>query len=567
MTSLPLPQYFIKFDHATEHCSLPDKFTFPFFYQPHSLAQLASKQLQQYLTKELPNYEKLKGRMYGVLVVRTPNGELGFLSAVSGTITNLKSNKDQIDILVPGVFEGFDDHSYFHQEQARINQINGRIEQLSSSSDYIWQQTLLASELAASTFQITSLQKKIVGSRQKRKLLRIEMAEFLTEEAKKILPQEFARATENSIQLSRESVQEKKYLAELKRYWLQRVSKAQSAFDSLDQEINTLKSKRRKSSNKLQKQLFKQYQFLNIKGETKDLTEVFSGEANNKPPAGSGDCAAPKLLQYAFANNLTPVCMAEFWWGQSATSEIRKHALFYPSCQGKCQPILSHMLDGMAVDDNPLLVTPKTKSALEIIYQDEHLVVVNKPSDLLSVPGKHIEDSVYSRIKAMFPKASGGLVLHRLDMATSGLLVLSLNERAHKHLQQQFINKEIDKRYFAVVDGKLNKTSGEIRLPLITDIYDRPRQKVCYHVGKPAHTKWQVIGEKNGKTKLALMPVTGRTHQLRVHCAHPNGLNTPIVGDTLYGTQANRLHLHAQHLSFIHPISKKPLTFEVAPDF
>jgi len=259
--------------------------------------------------------------------------------------------------------------------------------------------------------------------------------------------------------------------------------------------------------------------------------------------------------------------MAEFWWGNQPKSEIRKHKHFYPACQGKCQPILSHMLGGMDVDNNPLLINPAEGTELEIVFQDEHVVVVNKPAGLLSVPGKSIKDSVYSRIKAQFPQATGSLIIHRLDMATSGLLMLALNERAHKHLQQQFITKEVSKRYVAIIDGTLDKSSGEIRLPLCVDFNDRPRQMVCHEYGKYAETHWQVIEEKVGKTKLFLYPITGRTHQLRIHCAHPDGLNTPIIGDSLYGISANRLHLHAQRLSFYHPITKEQLTFEVNAEF
>jgi len=259
--------------------------------------------------------------------------------------------------------------------------------------------------------------------------------------------------------------------------------------------------------------------------------------------------------------------MAEFWWGTQPQSEIRKHQHYYPACQGKCQPILQHMLEGMTLDNNPLLINPAQHLDLPIVFQDEDVVVVNKPAGLLSVPGKNIEDSVYSRIKTLFPQATGSLIVHRLDMATSGLLILTLNERAHKSLQKQFINKEISKRYIAIIDGIPSQESGFIKLPLITDINDRPRQKVCYQHGKRAETKWQIIEVKENKTKLYLYPITGRTHQLRVHCAHAEGLNMPIIGDSLYGDSAKRLHLHAQQLSFSHPINKERLSFEVDCDF
>ncbi|HBW97551.1 MAG TPA: RNA pseudouridine synthase [Pseudoalteromonas sp.] len=259
--------------------------------------------------------------------------------------------------------------------------------------------------------------------------------------------------------------------------------------------------------------------------------------------------------------------MAEFWWGAAPKSAIRQHKNYYPSCYSKCQPILSHMLKGLSIEDNPLLVNPAEGKTLPIVYQDDDIVIVNKPSEFLSVPGVNIEDSVYLRIQTQFPHATGPLIVHRLDMSTSGLLVVALNKRAHKALQKQFIARTIDKRYIALVDGIVPKDSGKIELPLRLDFDDKPRQLVCYKNGKPALTTWQVLERKNNITRLQLYPKTGRTHQLRVHCAHHLGLNMPIIGDTHYGKKANRLHLHAEYLALDHPITHKRLTFSVAPDF
>ena len=259
--------------------------------------------------------------------------------------------------------------------------------------------------------------------------------------------------------------------------------------------------------------------------------------------------------------------MAEFWWGAPPKSAIRHHLHYYPSCYSKCQPILGHMLEGLNVENNPLLVNPAQGKDLTIVYQDDDLLVVNKPAEFLSVPGINIDDSVYMRIKTQFPHASGPLIVHRLDMSTSGLLMIALNKRVHKALQKQFIERSVEKRYVALVAGNIAAESGSIELPLVLDFDDKPRQMVCYKTGKPSLTTWQVLERKNNTTRLQLYPKTGRTHQLRVHCAHHLGLNTPIVGDTHYGKKAERLHLHAEYLAFTHPISHERLEFEVAADF
>lgn len=367
--------------------------------------------------------------------------------------------------------------------------------------------------------------------------------------------------------LGKESVKEKNTLRDIKLIWDEKINALQCQLNELEDALNELKTKRKNLSNGLQKKLFQQYKFLNTHGIEKDLNDIFKDTPNQIPPAGSGECAAPKLLQYAFAHGFTPLALAEFWWGIAPKSEIRQHKKFYASCQSKCQPILGHMLDGIEMDENPLLINPAEGKDLEIVYEDEFMVVVNKPADFLSVPGKNIHDSVYARIQQRYPDATGGLIIHRLDMATSGLLVLGLTPKAHKRLQQQFINRTVEKRYTALLDGVLEQDEGLITLPMRGDLYDRPRQLVCFEHGKPAETTYQVIERKENKTKVYLYPKTGRTHQLRVHCAHYLGLNMPITGDGLYGKKANRLHLHAGYLSLIHPITKEPMEFNVEAEF
>ena len=259
--------------------------------------------------------------------------------------------------------------------------------------------------------------------------------------------------------------------------------------------------------------------------------------------------------------------MAEFWWGKSPNKEIRKHKQYYPACQGKCKPILSHMLTNIEMDTNPMLVNPAIGKELEIIFEDEDLVVVNKPAEFLSVPGIHIQDSVYTRIKQQIKDISGPIIVHRLDMSTSGLLVLAKNKNAHKILQSQFINRTVQKRYTALLEGVLKENSGTINLPLRVDLNDRPRQLVCFEHGKPAETKWEVLTKNEAVTKVHFYPISGRTHQLRVHASHFSGLNTPIIGDDLYGKKANRLHLHADTLTLTHPTTKEKISFHKKAEF
>ena len=350
--------------------------------------------------------------------------------------------------------------------------------------------------------------------------------------------------------LSKESQLESIQLKQMNHFWKSEITKAQQKLDAFQLKINQLKEERKAKSAALQQKLFEQYAFLNQFGESKSLGAIFEGN----PPASAGECAAPKLLHYAFAHQLKPIALAEFWWGQSPKSEIRKHGRFYPACTGKCKPILAHMLDGLELDDNPLLQNPAENKELTFLYDDEYLSVVHKPAEFLSVPGKSIQDSVYTRFKEKFPEASGPLIVHRLDMSTSGILVLAKSTEIYLNLQAQFMKRTVQKRYVALLSGKIEQDSGEINLPLRVDLDNRPNQLVCYQYGKPAKTQWKVIERRENTTLVHFHPITGRTHQLRVHAAHPEGLNTPIVGDDLYGTKADRLYLHAEALRFWHPV-------------
>ncbi|MFP3349870.1 pseudouridine synthase [Pseudoalteromonas sp. SIMBA_153] len=548
---------FTTFNENIDNLALPEQFTFPFYYKPHPLAVAAAKQLQQQLKKLdkaiLDTDDIDAGKMFGVLVVQDESQQLGFISAYSGQIAGI----DEQLHFAPNVALKHIDDAEFSQQSQVINDINAQITALQNSDNYQQIEQQLVTARQHYEQQLIAKQQAMQVTRKQRKQQRQAAGEQLNND-------EFEKLKN---QLAGQSIVEKKQLQALKQQWQTRIAALEQAQLTIDDEINGLKKRRKVLSKNLQKKLFAQYQFLNANGEVTDLNAIFAKLPEHTPPSGAGDCAAPKLLQYAYKHNLKPLAMAEFWWGAPPKSAIRHHLHYYPSCYSKCQPILGHMLEGLNVEDNPLLVNPAQGKDLTIVYQDDDLLVVNKPAEFLSVPGINIDDSVYMRIKTQFPHASGPLIVHRLDMSTSGLLMIALNKRVHKALQKQFIERSVEKRYVALVAGNIAAESGSIELPLVLDFDDKPRQMVCYKMGKPSLTTWQVLERKNNTTRLQLYPKTGRTHQLRVHCAHHLGLNTPIVGDTHYGEKSDRLHLHAEYLAFTHPISHERLEFEVAADF
>ena len=548
---------FTTFNENIDNLALPEQFTFPFYYKPHPLAVAAAKQLQQQLKKLdkaiLDTDDIDAGKMFGVLVVQDESQQLGFISAYSGQIAGI----DEQLHFAPNVALKHIDDAEFSQQSQVINDINAQITALQNSDNYQQIEQQLVTARQHYEQQLIAKQQAMQVTRKQRKQQRQAAGEQLNND-------EFEKLKN---QLAGQSIVEKKQLQALKQQWQTRITALEQAQLTINDEINGLKKRRKVLSKNLQKKLFAQYQFLNANGEVTDLNAIFAKLPEHTPPSGAGDCAAPKLLQYAYKHNLKPLAMAEFWWGAPPKSAIRHHLHYYPSCYSKCQPILGHMLEGLNVEDNPLLVNPAQGKDLTIVYQDDDLLVVNKPAEFLSVPGINIDDSVYMRIKTQFPHASGPLIVHRLDMSTSGLLMIALNKRVHKALQKQFIERSVEKRYVALVAGNIAAESGSIELPLVLDFDDKPRQMVCYKTGKPSLTTWQVLERKNNTTRLQLYPKTGRTHQLRVHCAHHLGLNTPIVGDTHYGEKSDRLHLHAEYLAFTHPISHERLEFEVAADF
>ncbi len=493
------------------------------------------------------------GKMFGVLVVRNKQNEIGYITAVSGKLADKNSHEK----FVPPVYDMLTKDSYFLQEKNTLSNISVELDCLEGNPVYVALLAQNKSESEKSVIDILEKKEALKASKKDRNLQRVKAQSELSLEA-------YAAFEET---LSKESLDAKHYFNNVNRYWEHTLKPIKERLFVFTNKITILKEQRKTKSVALQQYISEQYQFLNSKQEVKNLSQLFTGTSIQNLPAGSGECAAPKLLQYAFLHNLEPIAMAEFWWGQSPNKEIRKHQQFYPACQGKCKPILKHMLAGIDMDTNPLLQNPAIGKKLETIFEDDELIVVYKPTEFLSVPGIHIQDSVYSRIKQQVKNISGPIIVHRLDMSTSGLLVLAKNKKAHKNLQSQFIYRTVKKRYTALLDGIINENNGTINLPLRVDLEDRPRQLVCFEHGKPSETNWEVIERKNGKTKIHFYPISGRTHQLRVHASHILGLNTPIIGDDLYGKKSNRLYLHADTLEFSHPVTKQKMVFHKKADF
>ena len=560
------------FKKPVSHLALPEKFTYPFHYTPHPLCVLAAEEVKAYIASRKEWQEELaSGKMFGVLIVQTDNGitnneenQIGYLAAFSGNL----AGKNLHPYFVPPVYDLLQPEGFFKIEEEQISAINIRIRELENSSSYL-----------------DSKEKWKIETEQAKAVLNQAKAELkMAKEAREIRRQSSPELSEEEqASLIRESQYQKAEYERLEKEWKKRLEELEMEVRHFDIEIERLKTERKERSAALQRKLFEQFRMLNAQGEVKDLYTIFEQTVQKVPPAGAGECALPKLLQYAYLHQLKPLAMAEFWWGDSPKNEIRHHGYYYPSCKGKCEPILQHMLQGLEIDENPLLNPVHEEEELEIVFEDEWLLVVNKPAGMLSVPGKAEDrDSVYHRLKKKYPEATGPMIVHRLDMATSGLLLVAKTKKVHQDLQAQFANRSIKKRYVAVLDGiVLSERTGRIELPLCLNPLDRPRQIVSKEYGKEAITEYKIISESEKiidesersineprkYTRIVFYPLTGRTHQLRVHAAHPEGLGCPILGDELYGKKADRLYLHAEYIEFRHPIYGDIFRIQKKADF
>lgn len=526
----------------------------PFSYQPSPMMLSTVDDVRKDIERMDDWQDEIgKGKMFGVLIVKDTNGRAGYLKAYSGQI----AGREDWDGWVPAVFDYLQPDGYFVTHEAEISSINERIAQLERSP----QLTMACARLAKAQ---KLAEEKIDNYRQ-----------FVAEQ--KTLRCQRRQQGEPEAVLVAESQFQKAELRRLKKSVNTELLPLQQSVDDMHREVAVLRANRKRMSDELQRWLFGQFVMMNAKGETRTLNEIFAPTPQRVPPSGAGECCAPKLLQWAYLQGYTPVEMAEFWWGESPKGEIRRHGEFYPACQGKCKPILDFMLQGLDVMPNPYEsgVTDDTlQQQLEVIFRDEHVIAVNKPSGMLSVPGKHGQTSALDVVRRMVGEGREVYAVHRLDMQTSGVLLFALGREAYVALQWEFADRRTRKTYVAVVErpSELSENvcvgkKGTIDLPLSPDYMHRPCQMVDYEHGKDAVTDYEVLDVRTDGILLRLHPHHGRTHQLRVHCAHKDGLNMPIVGDELYGHHARRLMLHAEKLMLHNPLSCSDYVFEVPCPF
>lgn len=562
----------------------------PLDYEPHPLCIQACREVQEMLARREDWQEEIaRGKMFGVLIVEnvktdTDVPKWGYLAAYSGQIGGRSDWED----FVPAVFDYLQPDGYFKTHEAEISRINQSISHLEKDERMKEARTLIRQLQEERKRTIAAYQEKMKEAKAKRDSRREAGNLSEAEEAQMIKESQFMKA---ELRRLKKSLSEK--------------TAQETEFEDYQENTLRLKQLRKQLSDTLQQWLFSQFRMLNQEGESKDLLEIFRDEALKEypqaaiatsriaalkmvPPAGSGECCEPKLLQYAYQHGYKPLQMAMFWWGESPKEEIRHHLQFYPACNGKCKPILHWMLppsvfespasaeNGIGGQKGPF---PKQVEMLyeqvETLYEDCELTVIHKPAGLLSVPGKDAaQPSVYALMRRKYPEATGPLIVHRLDMATSGLMIIAKTEFAYHRLQKEFLNHRVQKKYIAIISekeisGKVIPEKGIISLPLMPDYLDRPRQIVDHEQGKEAITKYEVLEPvDDSHLRIALYPKTGRTHQLRVHCAHQEGLNAPILGDPLYGNEkAVRLHLHAEEITFEHPLTGKKMTITRKADF
>ena len=538
-----------RFTTSISDIPLPERFTYPFCYTPHPLCVMAAEEVQNYLSKQSDWQEELsQGKMFGVLIVQTEDGSIGYLTAFSGIL----AGKNIHPYFVPPVYDLLQPQGFFKIEEENISAINRRIHRLEENKKYIDLRSNLTQTTQSAQDALSIAKIQLKEAKDKRELLRKTGQLDAKEEA----------------DLIRESQFQKAEYKRLERSWKDKIASLQVETGNWEKQIQELKAERKVRSAALQQQLFEQFRMLNYRGEAITLCDIFEQTVHKTPPAGAGECAAPKLLQQAYLHHWKPIAMAEFWWGNSPKNEVRHHGYYYPACKGKCEPILRHMLQGLEVEANPMQQeAERGNEKLNIVYEDQWLLIINKPAGMLSVPGKERQTSIYDLAREAYPEAEGPMIVHRLDMATSGLLIIAKDKKTHQHLQAQFKNRSIRKKYIALLDGVVLEDEGTIELPLCPNPLDRPRQMVDTQYGKPAITYYQVLERTDKYTRIAFYPHTGRTHQLRVHAAHPSGLHCPIIGDELYGKKDKRLYLHAESIEFTHPVNGQSMCITEKADF
>ncbi len=518
----------------------------PFDYLPDSAVVAASREVVAWLDRMALDEPALgeelrRGKMLGVLIVAAESGQVGYLAAFSGAL----AGRTCIDGFVPPIYDLNDEASYFRGAESEISGLNRQILDMESSEEYVALRRGYDTVLESVTRETERARREYA-------------------EAKRLRAERRLREPEMIPTLQRESQHQRGELRRLEQQLREELEAARSGVEGYKSQIKELKTARARLSNELQTRMFESYIVLNGNGERRSLLSIFEERYHRLPPAGAGECAAPKMLNYALANGYKPLAIGEFWVGESPSGEVREEGHFYGACHGKCLPILSFMLQG--VDVAPVVESlardGMATEKLEKIFEDEAIIAFSKPSGMLSVRGNIDAPSVESYVAEHYPSAR---MVHRLDQDTSGILLIAKGAEVHRNLQRQFSSHSLSKRYVAIVEGGFEVGErGEISLPMRPDPLDRPRQVVDSECGKSAITTYEVLGKiDESRSLVALYPHTGRTHQLRLHCAHRDGLAAPIEGDRLYGRgveSAPRLALHAESITFSHPISNERVT-------
>lgn len=519
-------------------------FTYPFAYAPDKFCREAASQTRDEIARHATLAEELEdGKMLGVLTCENRNGEVGFLASFSGTMRSVQETL----WFVPPVLDYSDEDGVFKREEAAISEIGRTIE--SRMRDGIGHHAAALREMeAAHSAELRKWRDAMTANRAARRLEREEHPE---------------RADELNLRSQHEKAEFKRLRNRLANEE-ETLRRHIGAHEAATQELRT---ERRRRSNILQRWLFSRMRLHCADGRRVSVWDIFQAAGRGIPPSGAGECAAPKLLNYAFANGMTPISMAEFWIGKSPKGEIRIAGQFYPACQTKCRPLLERMLRGVDVARNPLRQSLADDGGVRIIAEDEWLLVADKPAGLMTVSDDESQDTLMRRIMAVRPGIDAHGYTHRLDMATSGIVVIAKDKATHKAMQQLFATRQVSKTYVAMVEGVPEAKNGTIRLPLIPNIDDRPRQMVDFVRGKEAISHYEVIETSGDRSRLLMHPTTGRTHQLRIHAAHPLGLGCPIVGDNLYGTMSRRLLLHSAKIEFVHPQTGATVCYESPAEF
>ena len=559
-----------------EAIAVPSRFNNPFFYTPHPLCLRAAALTMEHIANLSALHRTFSaGKMLGVLVVKTQEERLGYLAAYSGLTPEAVSTS----FFVPPIYDLSATHDFYIREDAAITYINREISDIERDPDFLRHTRMLAEKERAMQEKLTLMQEEYQRSKKERDLQRSALRPDQIEEIKA---------------LEKESQFMKAEIRRCKMHLQEEMQPLREAIAQYSLRISELKNRRKQLSASLQNKIFSHFTFLNARGESRDLLQIFSLSPIGTPPGGAGECAGPRLLQYAYRHHLYPIAMAEFWYGHPSGTVPRKHGHFYPACLDKCAPILSFMTEGLDMvnlchasmddDSNAFKATTSPHEGehphqvpyeraqpypLHILHEDEQIMVVTKPAGMLSVPGRDPSIvSLYDILRQLRPEATGPLLVHRLDMDTSGLLLIAKDPESHARLARMFASREVEKSYLAITTRRPSSRQGVISLPLCPHPTYRPLQSIDYSWGKPSISRYEIIGETTEGTLLSLRPLTGRTHQLRAHSSHPLGLDAPIVGDRLYGTpSAQGLRLHAERLSFRHPKTGEKLSFHLAANW